>query len=265
MICTRARVPGAVLLIAAFPLALAACTGRPATREEKLEYGKELLEEMSDKLAAARTISFSTTEEVERVGCGGPGHRERIARDVNLRRPDHLWFREAGDRQLEGFYDGERFTLVFHREKVFGRIPAPSTVDATVRELRERYGIVLPVGGLLAASPQQSLLDETTIGGWAGREEVDGGLCNLLAWDHPDVDWSIWIPVKGEPLPKKLQIIDAAPDCPTTTTVSFERWNLESPVSDATFTWREPGGYSNVDLAQQVATFRPPHRPGGSR
>lgn len=260
MIYTRARTPGTVLLVAAFTLALAGCARhQPATREEKLAYGKDLLEEMSDTLAAARAISFSTTEEIEREGCGGPGSIERISREVDLRRPDRLWFRVTGDRQQEGFYDGRRFTLVAHREKVFGRIPAPPTVDATVKELRDRYGIALPVGGLLAESPQQSLVDEKTIGGWAGREEVDGGLCNLLAWDHPDVKWSIWIPVKGEPLPKKLQILDVAQDCQTKTTVSFERWNLTSPVSEATFTWQEPGGYSKVDLERQVATLHPPH------
>jgi hypothetical protein len=256
MICTRTRIPGAGLLVAAFTLALAGCAGQPATREEKLAYGKELLEEMSDTLAAARTISLSTTERVERADRDGSRHMERITREVHLRRPDRLWFRVTGDRNLEGFYDGERFTLVAHQEKVFGRIPAPPTVDATVRELRERYGIVLPVSGLLAASPQQSLLDEATIGGWAGPEVVDGGLCNLLAWDHPDVDWSIWIPVKGKPLPKKLLIMDSAQDSQPKTTVSFERWNLASPMSDAAFTWQAPSGYAEVDLAWHVAALR---------
>ena len=256
MICTRTRIPGTGLLVAALTLALAGCAGRqPATREEKLAYGEELLEEVSDTLAAARAISVSTTEKVERADRDGSRHMERIAREVHLRRPDRLWFRVTGDRNLEGFYDGERFTLVAHQEKVFGRIPAPPTVDATVRALREQYGIVLPISGLLAVSPQQSLLDEATIGGWAGREVVDGGLCNLLAWDHPDVDWSIWIPVEGKPLPKKLLIMDT--DGQPKTTVSFERWNLKSPVSDAAFRWQAPIGYAEVDLARQVAAFRP--------
>ena len=257
--CTRTRIPGTGLLVAAFTLALAGCA-QPATREEKLAYGKELLEEMSETLAAARTISFSTTERVEQADRDGSRHMERIAREILFRRPDRLWFRVTGDRNLEGFYDGERFTLVAHQEKVFGRVPAPPTVDATVRELRERYGIVLPIGGLLAVSPQQSLLDEATIGGWAGREVVDGGLCNLLAWDHPDVDWSIWIPVEGKPLPRKLLIIGTAQDGQPKTTVSFERWNLESTMNDATFTWQAPSGYAEVDLARQAATFR--HRAG---
>ena len=256
MICTRARIPATGLLVVAFMLALAGCAGRkPATREERLAYGKELLAEMSDTLAAARTISFSTAEVLEQVARDGSRHTERIAREVYLSRPDRLWFRVTGDRDLEGFYDGERFTLVAHREKVFGRIPAPPTVDATMKELQERYGIVLPIGGLLAANPQQALLDEATIGGWAGREVVDGGLCNLLVWDHPDVDWSIWIPVEGEPLPKKLQITDPTRDGQPKTTVSFERWTL-SPVSDDLFAWNAPSGYVKVDLARQAAAFR---------
>ena len=255
MICTRARIPATGLLVTALTLALAGCAGKPATREEKLAYGKELLAEMSDMLAESRTISFSTVEEVERLDRDGSRHVERIAREVYFRRPDRLWFRVTGDRDLEGFYDGERFTLVAHREKVFGRIPAPPTVDATMKELQERYGIVLPIGGLLAASPQQALIDETTIGGWAGREEVDGGLCNLLVWDHPDVDWSIWIPVEGEPLPKKLQLMGPTRDGQPKMTVSFERWSL-SPMSDSMFAWRAPSSYAQVDLARQAAALR---------
>ena len=42
--------------------------------------------------------------------------------------------------------------------------------------------------------------------GFRGEEPVDGTHCARLEWRHPNVDWTIWIPASGQPLPKKLWV-----------------------------------------------------------
>lgn len=220
----------------------------PSTREEKRVCGEALLTRMSNRLATARTIRFSTREELDLAGRSGEKYahrRVRLARDVKLRRPGCLWFRVTGDLDLEGFYHGESLVVLSHEEKSFSRILMPPTLDQTVEVLSSRYRSLLPMGPLLEVSPRGALLNrsnrlngDTPGGGWTGEEDVDGVRCTRFEWRYPNADWVLWIPVMGEPLPRKLQIAYKEQRGLPRATVLFESWSLGAEMSDATFSPR---------------------------
>lgn len=223
----------------------------PATAEEKRARGETILKQMSEKLAAAQVLSVSTSEQNERVRRNGEKVKLNFNREVAMRRPDRLYFKATGDRDLEAFYDGKKVTLVSHKEKVFGEFPARPTIDETVDDISDRYDIPLPLGKLLTANPQSKLVSDDTTGGWARREDVDGVACNVISWQQPSIDWSVWVPASGEPLPKKFQVTSKARRGQPTSTIVFKDWNLAPQVTDETFARRVPNDYEGIPIIQR--------------
>jgi hypothetical protein len=228
--------------------------GAPASAEDKRAQGKAILAKMSDKLKSAQAATFTTTETSDRVRRNNERKKLNLTRQVAVRRPDRLWFKVTGDRDLEAFYDGKKVTLVSHKEKVFGEFRAAPTLDETADMITSRYNIPLPVADLLTYDPQTSLFGDDTTGGLDRQETLDGVLCNVLAYQHPRVDFSIWIPASGDPLPKKLDITYKARRGQPTTVVMFKDWNLSPPVNDATFTPVVPNGYEGIPVIQRAAS-----------
>ncbi len=171
-------------------LTVAACDAREsaergvATTEEKRAQGDALMKQMSEKLKSAQALTFSTTESNERVRRNNERVNLNVNRQVAFRRPDRLWFKATGDRDLECFYDGKKVTLVSHKEKVFGTIPAPPTLDETVDMVTARYDVPLPIANLLTFDPQSTLMSDKTTGGWERRETIGGVECNMLAYQQ---------------------------------------------------------------------------------
>ena len=229
-------------------------TGTPASAGDKQAQGKAILAKMSDKLKSAQAATFTTVETADRVRRNNERKKLNLTRQIAMRRPDRLWFKVTGDRDLEAFYDGKKVTLLSHKEKVFGEFPAAPTLDETTDRITTRYNIPLPVADLLTYDPQTSFVDENTTGGLDRQETLDGVVCNVLAYQHPKVDFSIWIPASGDPLPKKLDVTYKARRGQPATSIMFKDWNLSPSVSDVTFTPVVPNGYEGIPVIQRASS-----------
>ena len=179
---------------------LLGCGGgdEPKTEAEKLARGRELVQAMSARLASAKAITVSTrvVRDVIRESRGKETLSSTDA--ITVRRPDRFHAKATGEkRTVETWYDGKRVTLAVHGDKVFGQAPMPETIDRTLDAIAERYGFVLPVADLFYSSAAKALLTDTTRGGYAGREAVDGVECHHLSFQDTGVDWEIWLPDQG--------------------------------------------------------------------
>jgi hypothetical protein len=229
----------------------------PATSEERRAQGEALLKQMSEKLKSAQSLTVSTFESVERVRRNNEKVKLNINRQLTIRRPDRAWVKTTGDRDLEMFYNGKKVTLVSHKEKVFGEFPAPATLDETVDMITDRYNIPLPMADLLTFDPHGTLMSEKTTGGMEREEKIDNVDCSVLAYQHPNVDWAVWIPVSGDPLPRKLKITYKARRGQPQTEILFKDWNLSPQVTDATFAVKVPDGYEGIPVIQRASAVIP--------
>jgi hypothetical protein len=222
---------------------------------DKRTRGEDLLKQASTTIANAHAFSFSTDEVSEHTARDGTARAIHRQRYITVRRPNRLWFKTSGDRATECFYDGARLTLVFHGEKAFGIIPTPPTLAETVQVVSERYDIPLPIGDLLTADPRRSHISSQTTGGWEGEELIDGRHCARLEWHHPNVDWTIWIPTFGEPLPRQLWVNDKSNE--RMATMLFKDWNLAPKVTEEMSQSRIPDDYEGVAVMQRASPLRP--------
>lgn len=252
-----------VLAISA--LGVTACGPRePRTDAEKLARGRELVQQMSSRLAAAPTLRIVSRETREQVKADGTKAVVSLGRDTRVRRPDRLYSKTSGDVENEFFYDGVGATLVIHKDKVFGQSRMPETLDGTLDAISERYGVSMPLADLVYSDPARALFSDTTKGGYTGRENLEGKPSYHLAFNDEGVQWELWLPVDGEPLPRKMRVVQTKRRGQPASDVTFVEWDLLSPVEVAVFDPKVPGDYEGVALIQRASILKnlPPDEAG---
>jgi hypothetical protein len=244
-------------LAALTTIGVVACGPRePTTDAERLARGRELVQQMSSRLAAATGVSVTTTEVRDMVRRSGEKDRVSVTAVYTLRRPDRFHTKMAGGRGLESWYDGKKFTVAVQQDKVFAQAPMPETIDRTLDALAERYDMALPLGDLFYSSPEKALLSDTTTGGYVGTENVGETPCYHLAFRDTGVEWELWLPVQGEPLPKRLKTVGKQRKGQPLTDVTFTEWNLAPQTSDAAFTPNVPSDYEGIAIVQRAAAVK---------
>ena len=239
-------------------LSLEGCGAKePATDAERLARGRELVQQMSARLAAATNVAVTTTEMRDIVSSSGAKTSVSMTGEYAMRRPDRFYAKRTGGRGLEAWYDGKMLTVTAHQEKVFAQAPMPETIDRTLDAMAERYDMPLPLGDLFYSSPEKALLSGTTTGGYAGTEDVNGTPCHHLAFQDVGVRWELWLPVKGEPLPKRFKTVHEKRKGQPVTDVTFTGWTFApAPTADARFTPNVPTGYEGIAILQRAAAVK---------
>jgi len=238
-------------------IGLLACGQRePTTDAGRLARGRELVQQMSDRLAAATQISATTTETRDVVRLSGVKELVSLTGVYTLRRPDRFHAKTTGGRGLETWYDGTRITVAMRQDKVFAQAPMPESIDRTLDALAERYDLALPMSDLFYSSAQKALLADTTTGGYVGTENVGDVPCYHLAFQDVGADWDLWLPVQGEPLPKRFRVVQKRRTGQPVVDVTFTSWNLAAQTSEATFVANVPGDYEGIAILQRAAAIK---------
>jgi hypothetical protein len=231
-------------------------TREPTTDAERLARGRELVEQMSARLGAAKAVSVTTTEvrDVVRVS----GAKESVSQTAvyTVRRPDRFYNKMTGGRGLETWYNGKTLTIAAHPHKVFAQAPMPETIDRTLDALAERYDMALPMGDLFYSSAAKALLSDTTTGGYVGTENVGSTPAVHLAFKDVGVDWELWLPVQGDPLPLRLKVVQKSRKGQPTIDLAFTSWDLAPQVTDATFVPKVPAEYEGIAIVQRAAAVK---------
>lgn len=250
---------GAYLLIAV--VLSTGCGGSTATPGEELAETKakadEVLNKMTEKFKSAPAVSFTSVETADRPKRGGKFVKLNINRDVTFKSPDRMHFKATGDRDLEAYYDGKSMILVTHKEKVWGQLPAPATIGETIEKIREHYGMPLPVADLLGMDAKGKLRNPANTGGIEKTETIDGVEYHVLAYQNPDVDWKVWIPVSGDPLPKRFEAKYKETKGASEYSFEFSKWNLAPQITDDTFVAKVPDNYEGIPVIQRASAVIP--------
>jgi hypothetical protein len=235
----------------------AACgRGEPSTDAERLARGRELVQQMSDRLGAATRLRVTTTEMRDVVRLSGARESVTGAGEYTVQRPDRFHAKTAAGRNLESWYNGKVLTIASHNEKVFGQAPMPETINRTLDALAERYDMALPMGDLFYGPASKALLSETVTGGYVGTEDVGGTRCFHLAFKDLGADFELWLPMQGEPLPKRFKVVQKGRTGQPVIDVTFNEWNLAPQINDATFKPTLPADYEGIALVQRAAAIK---------
>jgi hypothetical protein len=239
-------------------LAVAACnTTPPDTPATRYQRGVEIVTAVGQHVAAAQSLSFKTHEEGERVRRSGQKDPVSIDQVVQVRRPDRLHLKGSGNLDLEVFYDGTKITLLTHKDKVYGVVPATGPLTEVIPGVIDRFDIPFPLGDLVAFTAPERLINEETTGGYVGDETLNGKAVSKVAWQHPNLDWTIWVQKDGPPLLQRMELHYKGRRGSPRRAYEFSEWTMGADIPDGTFVAAVPEDYEGIPVIARASSVLP--------
>ena len=237
---------GLAALAVAFSVLLPSWTALAQSEPIDPEAGR-LLQTSLAFLAGQQRFRVETRSTLEVVLDSGQKIQFDHAAVLSVQRPDKLRAERRGDIVDQVFtYDGTSLTLYNPGDNVFATVRAPGTIEEMLDFARDSLDIVAPAGDLIYANAFELLMADVTAGFVVGKAVVEGVRCDHLAFRGPEVDWQVWIPGGGEPLPRKFLITTRdVPGLPQFAVVMTD-WELSPDVTAEIFGFSPPAGATAV-------------------
>lgn len=212
----------------------------------------QLLRQMSAKLAAAKSFSYSATREIDAALLEGRDLPEKANVSVTVQRPNKIAARatsKLGSRRV--VFDGRTFSLLDAKSNHYAAVPMRTNIDGLVARLDEQYGFVPPLAEFALSNPYAEFRQQADTLAYLGRGRTSGGFlglggeeCHRLGLKGKAADAELWIAV-GDGLPRKLVATFHRTGQPQLR-IAFSAWNLAAPVADFTFT--PPQGAQKIEM-----------------
>ncbi len=169
--------------------------------------------------------------------------------DMVVRRPNRLWADVNGDLGHKRLlYDGRTARLLDFTYGTVAETEARATIEATVNDLIDRLGVVVPLAELAFDDPYATLIENVDAGSYIGIRVVDGIEYHHLAFSQETIDWEVWIENGARPLPRKLVIrYKDEPGNPQFVAILSD-WDLADASPDALFSAETPVGFTPVEF-----------------
>jgi len=197
----------------------------------------ELLKATSDKLAAAKSMSFTAVVGYEYPSKLGPPLVYSTRYDVTMQRPDKLRILIPGDGPAsEYYYDGKTAIAYAPVENLAAIADAPPTVDEALEAAYKNAGIFFPFEDLLVKDPYAAMTKGAILAYYIGPSAVIGGVkTDMVAWASNDVHLQIWIGTEDK-LPRRVRAIFRADQLALRHQVDYSDWKLDPQIAPDTFT-----------------------------
>jgi len=223
----------------------------PAPRKPDLEpRAIALLKASSDRLAAARSLSFTAVEIFEHPSRHGHPLAYATKSEVTLQRPDKLRVIISGDGPAsEFYYDGKIMMAFAPAENLVAVGNAPPTIDATLEAAYHSAGIYFPFTDLIVADPYKDMARGLTLAYYMGQSHVVGGTTtDMVAYIDNGVFIQIWIGAEDK-LPRMVHAVFLNDPERMRHQLDLSNWQLESSVSADAFGSSRAGSAKRIPFA----------------
>src|SRR5215467_2881332 len=188
----------------------------------------DLLKAASDKLAAAKTMSFTAVVGYEYPSKLGPPLVYSTRYDVTMQRPDKLRILIPGDGPAsEYYYDGKTAIAYAPVENLAAIADAPPTVEEALDAAYKNAGIFFPFEDLLVKDPYAAMTKGAILAYYIGPSAVIGGVkTDMVAWANNDVHLQMWIGAEDK-LPRRIRAMYSADPLALRHEIVFSDWKLD--------------------------------------
>jgi hypothetical protein len=195
-----------------------------------------LLKAMSDKLAAAKTISFNAVSTYESPAVNGQPLYYMTVSQVTVKRPDKLRVITPGDGPpTEFYYNGKTIIAYDPAMNLVAVNDAPPTIDAMVKAAYDKAAIYFPFVDFIVADPYNDIKGSLKSAFLVGRSDIVGGaLTDVVAIAGDNVQAQLWIGVNDK-LPRMMRAVYPKDPAKNRYETEFSDWVLNGDVSDNDF------------------------------
>ena len=235
----------------------------PAARPELEAKAIDLLKATSDRLAAARSMSFTAIATYESPSRIGPALAYTTLSEVLMQRPDKLRVITLGDGPAsEFYYDGKTMTAFAPAENLVAVSAAPPTIDGALKAAFDSAAIYFPFTDLLVADPYRALADGLTVAFYIGQSKVIGGTSTeMLALVNDKVFVQLWLGTEDK-LPRMLRAVFRDDPLRLRHQLELSNWKLDPELTADAFASSKTAAAAAIAFAHPggspASGFRPP-------
>jgi hypothetical protein len=215
----------------------------------------DLLKAACDRLAAARSMSFTAVVTYEYPSLYGPVLAYTTTSEVVLQRPDKLKVVTPGDGPAsEFYYDGKTMMAFAPAENLVAVAAAPPTIDGALKAAFDTAAIYFPFTDLIVSDPYAALADGLRLAFYIGQSKAVGGTTTeMLAYANDDVFLQIWIGAEDK-LPRRVRATYRRDPLQLRHQLDLSNWKLDGTVAADAF------ASAKAAAANRIA-FAPPSMP----
>jgi len=195
-----------------------------------------ILKATSEKLAAAKTISFNAVSTYESPAVNGQPLYYTTVSQVTLERPDKLRVMTPGDGPpTEFYYNGKTMVAYDPATNLVAVADAPPTIDAMVKAAYDKAAIYFPFVDFIVADPYKDMEGSLKSAFVVGRSDAIGGtLTDMVAIAGDNVQAELWIGV-ADKLPRMIRAVYPKEPAKNRYETEFSNWRLNGRVDPSAF------------------------------
>jgi len=191
----------------------------------------EILKAACDRLAAAKSMSFTAVVSYESPSRLGPPLVYSTKSEVTVQRPNKLRVLNLGDGPpSEFYYDGKIMMAFAPAENLVAVADAPPTIDGALEAAYDGAAIYFPFTDVIVADPYKDLANGLKIAFYIGQSNVvEGTTTDMVAYVTGDVFIEAWIGTEDH-LPRRLYAIFLNDRTQMRHVLELTNWELNGAV-----------------------------------
>jgi hypothetical protein len=226
----------------------------------------DIIKATSDRLAAARTMSFTAVVSYESASRLGIPLVYTTRSEVTLQRPDKLRIITPGDGPAQEFYyDGKTMTAFAPAENLIAVAEAPPTIDAALKAAFDSAAIYFPFANIMAADPYKHISDGLVVAFYIGQShEVGGTTTDMVAYANNNVFLQAWVGAEDK-LPRRVRATYRTDLAQRRHQIEFSNWQLDLAVPADAFAPRNSNSANPIAFAHPNPQSLPYAKPPAKR
>lgn len=214
-----------------------------------------IVKAMADKLAAAKSMSFTAVTSYESPDRTGLPLIYTTLSQVTMQRPNKLKVITPGDGPRgEFYYDGKTVQAYDPADKLVASADAPDTTDAMLRAAFQRAAIYFPFTDLIVSDPMKAIAENLRVAFVVGKSNVVGGVTtDIVVLVGRFVHVQLWIGSEDK-LPRMALAIFLEDPARYRHAVQLSDWKLDPPLAADAFTFTPPADTVRIPFAPPGAT-----------
>jgi hypothetical protein len=209
-----------------------------------------LIKAMSDKLAAAKSLSVTVHRAFDVLAANGQPVVYMVVSNVVLQRPDKLKVIVPGDGPpSEFYYDGKTMMVLLPDKKLVAVADAPPALDDMFEAAIKKAGLYFPFVDFLAADPNKEITEGLQSAFVIGQSMAVGGTTtDIVALANKNVEAQIWIGATDN-LPRLVWLTPTELAGKPRSVMEFSDWKLDVPTTPADFTSAAAAEAHKIEMA----------------
>jgi hypothetical protein len=216
------------------------------------EKAMQILQNMSDYLAGAKTLSFRARTLFDEVRKSGIKIKSARTIQVVMQRPNSLRVLAIADNGAarSAWFDGSKLTVLMRDDNQVKELDYKGTIDGLLDELIDKHEAHLPLADLLYADIAKNFKENLVSAEYLGIKLVKGIKCHHLSFESTGADWQIWIQADATPVPRRFAISYVNDAEKPELLASFSRWSIGGEAADDQFKASVPGSAKKVPFGK---------------